>query len=107
MKSTLKKLQRFAEKAMVWHAGAPVSAFQMAIRGDCTVLHDHICKEMNELNLERCRCIPKNTPGADWRVLQEIVAANPDRATFKVWSAIRCQHLCDARMQGLTTRCGS
>lgn len=66
-----------------------MSAFQKAIRGDCTVLHDHICKEMNELNLERCRCIPKNTPGADWRVLQEIVAANPERATFKVWSAVR------------------
>ncbi|BDA51554.1 DNA (cytosine-5)-methyltransferase 1B [Coccomyxa sp. Obi] len=65
------------------YTGPPVSAFQKAIRGDCTVLHDHICKEMNELNLERCRCIPKNTPGADWRVLQEIVAANPDRATFK------------------------
>ncbi|KAK9918243.1 hypothetical protein WJX75_002529 [Coccomyxa subellipsoidea] len=65
------------------YAGAPVSAFQKAIRGDCTVLHDHICKEMNELNLERCRCIPKNTPGADWRVLQEIVAANPDRTNYK------------------------
>ena len=65
-----------------------MSAFQKAIRGDCTVLHDHICKEMNELNLERCRCIPKNTPGADWRVLQEIVAANPERTTFKVWSDV-------------------
>lgn len=65
-------------------AGPPVSAFQKAIRGDCAVLHDHICKEMNELNLERCRCIPKNTPGADWRVLQEIVAANPDRTNYKV-----------------------
>ena len=41
------------------HAGPPVSAFQKAIRGDATVLRDHICKEMNELNLERCRCIPK------------------------------------------------
>ncbi len=66
------------------HAGPPISAFQKAIRGGCTVLHDHICKEMNELNLERCRCIPKNTPGADWRVLQEIVAANPDQTLFKV-----------------------
>ncbi len=63
--------------------GPPVSAFQAAIRGECTVLRDHICKEMNELNLERCRCIPKGVPGADWRVLQEIVAAQPERATFK------------------------
>ena len=64
-------------------AGPAISAFQKAIRGDCEVLRDHICKEMNELNLERCRCIPKGVPGADWRVLQEIVAAEPDRANFK------------------------
>ena len=64
-------------------AGPPVSAFQKAIRGGCEVLRDHICKEMNELNLERCRCIPKGVPGADWRVLQEIVAAQPERALFK------------------------
>ena len=48
------------------------------------VLRDHICKEMNELNLERCRCIPKNVPGADWRVLQEIVDAQPERTLYKV-----------------------
>ena len=50
------------------YTGPAVSAFQRMIRGDNNVLRDHICKEMNELNLERCRCIPKNTPGADWRV---------------------------------------
>ena len=66
------------------HAGPPISAFQKAIRGSATVLRDHICKEMNELNLERCRCIPKNVPGADWRVLQEIVDANPERTLYKV-----------------------
>lgn len=61
-----------------------MSAFQKKIRGDCTVLRDHICKQMNELNLERCRCIPKNTPGADWRCLEEIVAADPSRVNYKV-----------------------
>lgn len=65
-------------------SGPPVSAFQRQIRGDSAVLRDHICKEMNDLNLERCRCIPKNVPGADWRVLQEIVAADPSRTNFKV-----------------------
>lgn len=50
------------------YSGPAVSAFQRMIRGRASVLRDHICKEMNELNLERCRCIPKNTPGADWRV---------------------------------------
>ena len=71
-----------------------MSAFQKRIRNGATVLTDHICKEMNELNLERCSCIPKNVPGADWRVLLEIVAADPSRETFKVrtsWPALRCQ----------------
>ncbi len=51
------------------------------------VLRDHVSKEMNELNLERCRCIPKNTPGADWRVLQEIVRDDPSRELYKVRAA--------------------
>lgn len=54
------------------------------IRGKAGALRDHICKEMNPLNLERCKCIPKNQPGADWRVLQQIVAADPTRETVKV-----------------------
>lgn len=29
-------------------------------------------------------CIPKNCPGADWRVLEEIVKADPSREKFKV-----------------------
>jgi len=65
-------------------AGPPISAFQKHIRGENTVLLDHISKEMNELNLERCRCIPKLTPGADWRVLQEIIEAQPERTLYKV-----------------------
>lgn len=66
------------------YAGPPASAYQAAIRSGADMLRDHICKEMNELNMERCRCIPKNTPGADWRVLQEIVAADPSREMFQV-----------------------
>ena len=51
------------------------------------MLLDHISKNMNELNLERCRCIPVNTPGADWRVLQQIVRDDPSRTMFKVRAA--------------------
>jgi len=63
-----------------------VSAFQKRVRGEQTVLKDHICKEMNGLNLERCRCIPKDQPGADWRVLQQIVEKDPSREKFQVRS---------------------
>ncbi|RID48003.1 hypothetical protein BRARA_I04553 [Brassica rapa] len=48
----------------------PISWFQKEIRGDNISLTDHICKEMNELNLIRCKKIPKR-PGADWRDLPE------------------------------------
>lgn len=34
------------------------------------VLTDHISKEMNELNVIRCKRIPKR-PGADWRDLPD------------------------------------
>ena len=37
------------------YGGPAISAFQKSIRGDSTVLRDHICKEMNALNVERCR----------------------------------------------------
>jgi hypothetical protein len=47
-----------------------VSWFQKKIRGDMVVLTDHISKEMNELNLIRCKKIPKR-PGADWRDLPD------------------------------------
>ncbi|GMH33098.1 hypothetical protein BSKO_00932 [Bryopsis sp. KO-2023] len=59
------------------------SAFQKEIRKGSTVLRDHIAKRLSDLNLERCKCIPKNVPGADWRVLQEIVAKDPSREKFK------------------------
>lgn len=48
----------------------PVSLFQKTIRGDMAFLTDHICKEMNELNLIRCQKIPKR-PGADWQCLPD------------------------------------
>lgn len=64
--------------------GPAISAFQKKIRGNCTVLQDHICKQMNELNLERCRCIPKEVPGADWRCLEQLVAQDPSREMYKV-----------------------
>jgi DNA (cytosine-5)-methyltransferase 1 len=37
------------------YSGPAVSAFQRLMRSKAEVLRDHICKEMNELNLERCR----------------------------------------------------
>jgi len=55
---------------------------RLTLRTNPPQLRDHICKEMNPLNLERCRCIPKNTPGADWRVLLEIVKNDPAREKF-------------------------
>ncbi|CAE6197703.1 unnamed protein product [Arabidopsis arenosa] len=48
----------------------PVSWFQKEIRGNVTVLTDHICKKMNELNLIRCKKVPKR-PGAYWRDLPD------------------------------------
>jgi hypothetical protein len=53
------------------YSDPPVSWFQKQIRGQETTLIDHIAKEMNELNLERCKRIPKY-PGADWRTLPDI-----------------------------------
>lgn len=66
-------------------AGPPQSDFQRGMRNGAEVLIDHVAKEMNELNLERCRCIPTNTPGADWRCLEALVAADPSREKFKAW----------------------
>lgn len=76
--------QQLASLTVSAHSGPPISAFQRHIRGNSTALRDHISKEMNELNLERCRCIPKLVPGADWRVLQEIIEQHPERTLYKV-----------------------
>ena len=40
---------------MPYTKSGPTSAYQRFIRGENNELHDHICKEMNALNLERCR----------------------------------------------------
>jgi len=39
------------------YSQAPESAYQKKIRGDNTQLRDHICKEMNSVNLHRCRWV--------------------------------------------------
>ncbi len=53
------------------------------------MLLDHVCKTMNQLNLQRCKCIPVNTPGADWRVLLEITKRDPSREKFQVCIPLR------------------
>jgi len=64
--------------------GPAESEFQRRTRGEQAVLLDHVCKTMNPLNLQRCKCIPVNTPGADWRVLLEITKQDPSREKFQV-----------------------
>ncbi|XP_050379658.1 DNA (cytosine-5)-methyltransferase 1-like [Argentina anserina] len=59
-----------ASKVNLEYESDPVSWFQKKIRGNMAVLTDHISKEMNELNLIRCKRIPKR-PGADWKDLPE------------------------------------
>lgn len=56
----------------VQYGEPPVSTFQRCIRGAETRLVDHIAKEMNELNLLRCQHVPRETAGADWRVLKTL-----------------------------------
>uniref|UniRef100_A0A383WCP9 Cytosine-specific methyltransferase n=1 Tax=Tetradesmus obliquus TaxID=3088 RepID=A0A383WCP9_TETOB len=93
----LPNIQNGHDKDPMPYSGPAVSAFQKLMRHKASELRDHICKEMNELNLERCRfickemnelnlercrCIPKDTPGADWRTLLEIVKNDPSREKF-------------------------
>ncbi|XP_076903483.1 DNA (cytosine-5)-methyltransferase 1B-like [Bidens hawaiensis] len=59
-----------ASATTIQYKTEPISWFQKRIRGDESVLTDHISKEMNELNVIRCQRIPKR-PGADWRDLPE------------------------------------
>ena len=47
-----------------------MSWFQKKIRRNTMSLNDHISKEMNELNLIRCKHIPKR-PGCDWHDLPD------------------------------------
>lgn len=67
----LPPVENGASKEECKYSDPPVSWFQKQIRGDESILFDHISKEMNELNLERCKRIPKY-PGADWRTLPDI-----------------------------------
>lgn len=67
----LPPVENGASKEEIKYSDPPVSWFQKQIRGNETALYDHIAKEMNELNLERCKHIPKY-PGADWRTLPDI-----------------------------------
>lgn len=66
----LPPVQNGASKLTIDYGNEPVSWFQKQIRGNMMALNDHISKEMNELNLIRCKHIPKR-PGADWHDLPE------------------------------------
>ncbi|KAM0873114.1 hypothetical protein ACQ4PT_038301 [Festuca glaucescens] len=66
----LPKVENGASKLILEYGGEPVSWFQKKIRGSTIALNDHISKEMNELNLIRCKHIPKR-PGCDWHDLPD------------------------------------
>ncbi|CAM0870689.1 unnamed protein product [Alopecurus aequalis] len=66
----LPPVENGASKPAIQYGGEPVSWFQKKIRGDTPSLSDHISKEMNELNLIRCKHIPKR-PGCDWHDLPD------------------------------------
>ncbi|KAJ4744590.1 Cytosine-specific methyltransferase [Rhynchospora pubera] len=66
----LPEVENGANKVTMDYKSDPVSWFQKKIRGNMIALNDHISKEMNELNLIRCKHIPKR-PGADWRDLPD------------------------------------
>ncbi|WIA17375.1 hypothetical protein OEZ85_014235 [Tetradesmus obliquus] len=65
------------------YAGPPQSAYQAAMRQQAQQLLDHACKALTADDLERCIVIPKDTPGADWRVLEQVAAADPSRAVLQ------------------------
>ncbi|CAL1381124.1 unnamed protein product [Linum trigynum] len=75
-----------ASKATLEYANDPESWYQKQIRGNMAALTDHISKEMNELNLIRCKRIPKR-PGADWRDLPEetVALSNGQKADLIPW----------------------
>ncbi|KAL6638047.1 hypothetical protein ACP70R_025619 [Stipagrostis hirtigluma subsp. patula] len=66
----LPPVENGASKPTIQYGGKPVSWFQKNIRGNTVSLNDHISKEMNELNLIRCKHIPKR-PGCDWHDLPD------------------------------------
>ncbi|CAN6280974.1 unnamed protein product [Urochloa humidicola] len=66
----LPPVENGASKPTIQYGSEPVSWFQKKIRGSTMSLNDHISKEMNELNLIRCKRIPKR-PGCDWHDLPE------------------------------------
>ncbi|CAM0914065.1 unnamed protein product [Alopecurus aequalis] len=66
----LPPVENGANKPTIQYGREPVSWFQKKIRNDKLSLSDHISKEMNELNLIRCKHIPKR-PGCDWHDLPD------------------------------------
>lgn len=72
-----------------WASGkvSPASAYPTA-PAHTSALPTHLAHSALPHPLLR-RCIPKNCPGADWRVLEEIVKADPSREKFKVRAAGR------------------
>ncbi|TVU44569.1 hypothetical protein EJB05_04014 [Eragrostis curvula] len=66
----LPPVENGASKPTIQYGSEPVSWFQKKIRGNTLSLSDHISKEMNELNLIRCKHIPKR-PGCDWHDLPD------------------------------------
>ena len=53
----LPPLTNGADAEVMDYAGPPVSDFQRDVRKGSDKLRDHICKEMNELNLKRCTIV--------------------------------------------------
>ncbi|VAI38148.1 unnamed protein product [Triticum turgidum subsp. durum] len=66
----LPPVENGASNPTIKYGGEPISWFQKKIRGDTLSLSDHISKKMNELNLIRCKHIPKR-PGCDWHDLPD------------------------------------
>ncbi|KAJ1293196.1 hypothetical protein BS78_01G049700 [Paspalum vaginatum] len=66
----LPPVENGASKPTIQYGSDPVSWFQKKIRGSTVLLSDHTSKEMNELNLIRCKHIPKR-PGCDWHDLPD------------------------------------
>ncbi|KQK12690.1 DNA (cytosine-5)-methyltransferase 1A [Brachypodium distachyon] len=66
----LPPVENGASKPTIQYGSEPISWFQKKIRGDVLSLNDQISKEMNELNLIRCKHIPKR-PGCDWHDLPD------------------------------------